>query len=42
VSLRAAGLVIVTALAVAAVVLSPARGREAAMSKSLEAQAGIS
>jgi hypothetical protein len=41
-SLRAAGLIVVTALAVAAVVLSPARGRDAAISKPLEARAGIS
>ena len=40
-SLRAAGLVIVTALALAAVALSPARGRDAAISKPLEARAGI-
>jgi hypothetical protein len=39
---RITGLVVVTALALAAVALSPARGRDAAMSKPLEARAGIS
>jgi hypothetical protein len=38
---RVAGLVVVTALALAAVALSPARGRDAALSKPLEARAGI-
>jgi hypothetical protein len=40
--LRTAGVVLVAALALAAVALSPARGRDAAMSKPLEARAGIS
>jgi hypothetical protein len=42
VSLRAVGLVVVAAMAAVAVALSPARGRDAAVSKSLEARAGIS
>jgi len=42
VSPRAAGLVVVTALAVAAVALSPARGKDIAISNPLEARAGIS
>jgi hypothetical protein len=43
VSLRAAGFVVVAAMAAVAVALSPARGKDAAaMSKPLEARAGIS
>jgi hypothetical protein len=41
-SLRAAGLIVVTALALAAVALSPARGRDAVIFKALEAWARIS
>jgi hypothetical protein len=42
-AMRAAGLVVVAAMAAVAVALSPARGKDAAaISKPLEARAGIS